>query len=351
MSASSTMARLTASEWAAMLRDPVKDQRYLKTALGPSIQEFLSYMENERAASPVTVHDYELILARLAVLFPDTSAKEFTTDDIRKGRDLFPPASRRTALSVFKSCFKWLYREEKIPRDPAARIEYPKRGPKKIHNVFTAAEQASLVTKGPDKSLGRAIELSHRASVLLLLDAGLRASEFLSLTLGNVDLLNHWIIVERGKGGKSRVVPFAAEDRLAKAVRFFAATPIPRVKAQSEEEDDLEEHLPSDETHFLYPITVNRTGLVLTKPWKELTYTPFWHWWRAVCKRAKVRYRSPHMNRHTLLTAVVRETGAERAQMIAGHASISTTVDIYSHLNIADAREAVEALARKRGTA
>lgn len=340
--------RLTAAEWSEILRDPMLDRRYLRTAFGPTIAEFLSYMENERGDRPATLDSYERDLARLAVMFPHKGPGDFVKDDIRQARDSYPAGSRKRALAAWKSCFGWLYMEERIGADPAALIPYPRPGAKQVYKVFTATEQKQLVTAGPDTQYGRAIEVSHRASILLILDAGLRAAEFRALRLGNVDFINCWIVVEHGKGDKARVVPFDPDDRLAKALKFFASTPVPRVL--DDEGELVGEVLPDEDAHFLYPVGVNATGLTWTKPWKELTYSPFRYWWVAVCKRARVRYRKPHMGRHTLITEIIRESGAERAQKIAGHESIRTTVDTYGWLDVEDARDAVSTRRKRRAS-
>ncbi|MEZ0095745.1 integrase/recombinase XerD [Streptacidiphilus sp. EB129] len=53
---------------------------------------------------------------------------------------------------------------------------------------------------------------------------------------------------------------------------------------------------------------------------------------------------SPHLFRHSYATALLRRgVAAEVVQHLLGHASISTTVDTYSHLGIEDARRALAA--------
>ena len=53
---------------------------------------------------------------------------------------------------------------------------------------------------------------------------------------------------------------------------------------------------------------------------------------------------SPHLFRHSYATALLRRgVAAEVVQHLLGHASISTTVDTYSHLGVEDARRALAA--------
>lgn len=48
---------------------------------------------------------------------------------------------------------------------------------------------------------------------------------------------------------------------------------------------------------------------------------------------------TPHMFRHTCATRLLRAgVKAEVVQRLLGHASVSTTIDTYAHLNIEDVR-------------
>jgi len=314
-----------------MLQNPLLDQRYRLTALGPEITAFLGWLENERSASPRTIDDYERTLARVAIHFPTKPAAEFAKDDVRAGRDLFPPGSRHKALATLRSFFSWLEDEDRIPNDPARKITYPQRKARKIHHLFSEAEDARLSANGPETRYGRAIEVRDKACILILLDGLLRAAEVRALRVEDVDLVDRLLIVRHGKGDKERVVPIAADGRLLKALRVFMTTELPKLGRYPQEGD-----------HILYPFGAGPHGITWVRPEQELTYSPYWYWWRGCCERAKVRYRSGHTARHTGATAMIRSSGAERTKKILGHASIRTTDDEYGHLNVEDARDAVE---------
>jgi len=52
----------------------------------------------------------------------------------------------------------------------------------------------------------------------------------------------------------------------------------------------------------------------------------------------------PHLFRHTYATWLLRRgAGMESVKELLGHASITTTIDTYGHLNIEDARRTLEA--------
>jgi integrase len=73
-------------------------------------------------------------------------------------------------------------------------------------------------------------------------------------------------------------------------------------------------------------------------------------WWGRMVHAAGVHYRGMHAARHTRLRELVRfgKGGLKHAQLLAGHANISTTGDIYSHLDVGDLAEVLRLLAANR---
>lgn len=328
---------LTRAEWAAMLRNPVLSQLHYETELGDHIRDYLSWMRNERNRAEITCSGYEHDLAKLALMFPAHTPEQFTKHDLRAGRDTYPLLSRGRVMSVYRSFFRYLYREERVTRNVAELIDMPKPRAREAHEVYTEAEVARIIKSGPDNSLGRSVAVRDKVLLLLLLDAGLRRSELIALRVRDVDLAERVVIVRHGKGDKLRLVPFAADDRLDRALRTFLSTPLPRIG-----------RLPEEHDHFLFAIRVNQYGISQVTPDKAVCVSTFHGWHKRCLERATVRYRKPHMTRHTFGTEHVRRSGAERTRLLMGHASIQTTVDEYGHLNVTDAREAVESLAEQR---
>jgi integrase len=63
----------------------------------------------------------------------------------------------------------------------------------------------------------------------------------------------------------------------------------------------------------------------------------FHRWWRRCLDETEVRYRNPHMTRHTFATNWLRAGGRlERLSLAMGHNSIRTTFDLYGHLDTGD---------------
>jgi integrase len=193
--------------------------------------------------------------------------------------------------------------------------------------VFTAKEEARLVTAQDG--------IRDRLGVLLLLEAGLRAAEIRMLRVEDVDMVERWVIVRRGKGGKGRVVP--VRGRVVMALEEFMLTPIPKLGRQPEAK------------HFLlYPTGASGSGPTWSDPTRPMAYSTFWRWWERCSKRAGVRYRKPHTSRHSYATKLIRAGDLAAAQKALRHASIRTTIDVYTHLQVADVARAVEAMEEAR---
>ena len=68
-------------------------------------------------------------------------------------------------------------------------------------------------------------------------------------------------------------------------------------------------------------------------------------WWSKCLVRAGIAHRPMHEARHTAITDFLRGTGnLKLAQMLAGHADIGTTANIYAHLDTTDLETALRAL-------
>ena len=212
---------LTLLELEAMLHEPVRDKRYLDTRLGPSVRAYLSWKENEAGAAERTLDQYERDLARLCITLADHDVGDVTTDELRHVRDTFPKGSRKRATAAYRDFWRWLYQEGRIDRDPMARVRYPKRESEPVLDVFTGEEEARLITAQQ--------RIRDRLGVALLLDSGIRASEIRHLRVEDVDLVERWIIVRRGKGGKGRVVPI--RGRVVLVFEEFLLTPFRSLSA------------------------------------------------------------------------------------------------------------------------
>ena len=86
------------------------------------------------------------------------------------------------------------------------KIPVPK-APVKIINTFSH-EQIGKLAQACYRSNGN----GHRnlTILLLLLDSGIRVSELVNIECEDVNLVEGWIKISKGKGGKERVIPMGS---------------------------------------------------------------------------------------------------------------------------------------------
>jgi len=130
------------------------------------------------------------------------------------------PGGIGCAYRALKAFWNW-YEAELEPADwhnPMAKVHAPKLPSTPLDPVSIADIQRMIALCPRRTAHG---ERDH-AVLLCLLDSGCRASEFISLNAGDVNLADGSIMVRCGKGGKPRSVFLGAKSRvqLARYLRF-----------------------------------------------------------------------------------------------------------------------------------
>jgi integrase len=289
--------------------DPLKDVHALTCRAALDLANWLADLRlNDKADR--TCSDYLYVGAELTMLI-DKELADYTPHDITHFLLSKPEKSRPKYRSALASLFGWAYLNEMIDRNPMDRVARPRRGKQPHIDVFTDAEVALLCSlPAPDGQL-----------LTLMLNTGLRKGECRRLQRRHIALEQAQLVVYQGKGGKDRVV--GLNELVARAVA----------------ELDILEGLNSDD--YLWCSrpgggqSVNRS--------RPVAETTFHRWWqdpdKGVLARAGVSYRNPHVTRHTFATRLLRRGARiENVQLLMGHASIQTTVDLYGHLDLEDAR-------------
>ena len=220
----------------------------------------------------------------------------------RRQQGIAARTSARELVSL-KTLYRFLHLHEAGTADPTAQIQAPKQG-RYLPNVLTPQEVEQLL-QTPDTST----PLGKRDAALLemLYATGLRASELVALTLGDVQTTAGYVKVH-GKGGKERLVPVGE-------------------MAMVQLDDYLLEGRPQlVKTRQAVHLFVNRSAQGLTRQglWKII---------KKYMHRAAIHKPfSPHTLRHSFATHLL-EGGADlrSLQHMLGHVDISTT-QIYTHV-------------------
>jgi len=220
------------------------------------------------------------------------------------------PRSIARATSALRGFFRFLAAEKRIPADPTAGLENPRRWTT-LPKLLSAADVTRLL-EAPDVETPRGMR--DKAMLEVLYASGLRVSELAALRLSSLHLADGFLVV-KGKGGKERVVPIA--DSSARWVARWIEGP--RAGRRG-----------SAASPWLFP---GAGGRPVTRQTVFLAL-------KAAARRAGLDAAtiSPHVLRHSFATHLVDgEADLRAVQMMLGHASIATT-EIYTHVSRARAR-------------
>src|ERR1700726_1399022 len=201
------------------------------------IEHFMKYLLYERNASPATIRSYrnDLELLREFPPPPGEAPLPLAELDHRIIREFvswlydrkMQKASVARKLAALRTFFKFCIREKIIKQNPARLVSTPKI-PKRVPRVLTAEELNGFLDGLPGGSAGKKqvrrkrqraddailIPCRDRAVLELLYASGIRVSELVGLTIGNLDRAGQMLRV-LGKGRKERVGPYGAKAQQA----------------------------------------------------------------------------------------------------------------------------------------
>jgi integrase/recombinase XerD len=226
-----------------------------------------------------------------------------------RGRGLSARSAAR-ALAALRGLFRYLLDRGVTAQDPTLELESPKLMRALPH--FLSPQEVEALLEAPDVTT--MLGLRDRAMLETLYATGVRVSELVSLTLGQLRLDPGYVKVW-GKGGKERIVPVGSQARKWLARYLEAARPVLDTK--------------------------HGDAVFLTVRGGGMTRQCFWQLIRKHGRAGGVTtHLSPHVLRHSFATHLLEHGADLRAvQAMLGHADISTT-EIYTHIT----RERLRAL-------
>jgi len=199
-----------------------------------AIEEFLAYIDRERRLSSHTVDAYRRDLASFMAFLDehrggDWRPTEVERLDIRAWLRSLKDAGRsgstiRRRLAAVRSLYRFLYRTERAPANPARAVRAPRTDqplPAWLTQAQTTRMFAEFETDAEGSSTaGRERAARNRAIVELLYSSGLRLGELHALNRADIDL-GAGLVRVTGKGSKQRIVPIGSEA--ARAVGEYLA--------------------------------------------------------------------------------------------------------------------------------
>jgi integrase/recombinase XerD len=274
------------------------------------VEDLLMWLSAERGRAPNTIAAYRRDLRSYISWLREVgrSLSDVTEADlldyVRALRDRgLAPASIARALVPVRSLHRFLAEEGRAPSDPGAHLELP-RVPRGLPKALSEEEVGRLLDApvGDDPVARR-----DRAMLELLYGTGVRVSELVGLSLGDIDL-DTALLRAFGKGSKERIVPIGVP-----AVRSLVAWLGPGGRPE------------------LAPPQWRRRGdaeaVFLNARGGRLSRQGAWDVLKRYSRQVGLEGKlSPHVLRHSCATHMLDHGADIRAvQELLGHASISTT--------------------------
>ena len=306
--------------------------------------KYLSYIRNIRRYSQRTVEIYEGVLEDFVPFACDGDAnpsdkliiESLIPSIIRSYEvhllDADPPKTPRTVnlhLSVLSGFCKYLVKEGHLKSNPVKLVARPKvesRLPvffkkegmeeyfSKTDKMYAGAEELEAFkqdwhTKQGKKSYEKRLA---RAIISTLYSLGLRRSELIGMTIGDVDF-GRKVVKVRGKGNKMREIPLTTS--LSEEILLY----LKAVEVMCGGQRSLKEPLFVTYTgRSLYPAYVDKVVKSELGNVKGLTGR-----------------KSPHVLRHSLATELMNEEAElNSVKELLGHSSLAAT-QVYTHSSIA----------------
>ena len=295
-----------------------------------NVENFLTYLRNERQASEHTIDNYVTDITQFANLVLGSSLKKtiWQHADVYQARSFIlalqkDNLARTTILrkiSSLRSFYRFLVRENVTESNPFIGITSPKKG-KKLPKYMSVNEVGKLLNapavywvkalaKGNAKDEESANFASARDTAILevIYSGGLRISEALGLNFANLDI-KQGIIKVKGKGKKERIAALGKPAQTA-LEHYFK---IRKIRSEN--------NLPPA------PIFINKYG-------NRLSPRSFQRLFKNYLTTAGLSHdMTPHKLRHSFATHLLNAGADLRSvQELLGHANLSTT-QIYTHIS------------------
>lgn len=279
-----------------------------------ALERFLTYLETERNASPLTLQSYRNDLMQFKSLLEAEEKKIESTNhyDLRQFLSLlkengYARSSVARKLSATRSLLRFLHREEVVKTTSWSSVARP-RQERKLP-TFMYYHELSALLEAPDcKTM---LGFRDKAILELIYACGLRVSELSNLKVEDCNLEERLVKVS-GKGRKQRIMPLGRVAASFMKEYLNRVRPAQLLKCRVEVDPG---------TVFLN----NRGGSLSDRGVRGM----FRKYIRRVSRKDGI---TPHSLRHSFATHLL-ERGADLrvVQELLGHESISTT-QIYTHI-------------------
>ena len=298
----------------------------VKTGVCPTFLEYTSkWFETYKVPSlrHTTVSGYRSNLKiHIYPFFGKMRLNEITTESIQQfmnERTYLARNTIHTMLVLISEALQSAYEDGLIPSNPAAskRLTNPAKG-KKVRDALTAEQYRSIREKVGTLNLA-----DERRLLALLLYTGMRRGEVLGLRWEDIDFNKKLIHVKRSVTLVTNQ-PSVGETKTDSGKRLIP----------------LDEQL----VELLKPLCTKGYVIGGKEPVTDMVFRRLY---RNIEKQIDIFGATPHIFRHTYITMLAKSgLDLKTIQRISGHANISTTLNIYTHVHESEIQSAGEKIGK-----
>lgn len=217
---------------------------------------------------------------------------------VSSNNKVWSPKTYRTHLQSFRTYLKWCVNRGIINKNPTDRIEKPKL-PHRLPRCLTKSEVQTVFEYAIQYNWLYKFERTRNIAILYtFLYTGMRLNELLHLRLIDINIDSQEIYIDKGKGGKDRIVPI--HPQLSGILRGFIQ----------------ERNRRGKESKWFF------TGIHSDKRLYEKNI-------HEVCRKISIKSGikfTPHMLRHTFARlSCDADMNLFKLKEILGHSNVSTT--------------------------
>ncbi len=274
---------------------------YAVSIMIDTVERFFNYLTVEKGLSTNTLEAYRRDIKKFENYLKETGndiadfSKKNLISYLSHLRDLGHQTSTIARnIAAIRGFCRFMLSEGIIEEDPIEDLNTP-IGWKRLPKTISVNEVSSLIEKPRD----RKFSLRDRAILELLYSSGLRASEIINLSIGDINFEGGFITV-MGKGSKERVVP--VNEKAMDAIKKYIKELRPKIL----------------KGRTISSIFIGRGG-------KPITRQRLWQLIKLYAEGLSLTV-SPHTLRHCFASHLL-DAGADlrTLQKMLGHVDISTT--------------------------
>ena len=180
--------------------------------------------------------------------------------------------------------------------------------------------------------------------IYILFKTGMRISEFCGLTISDIDFKDHKINIDHQLQKRAKIGYYIEETKTESGKRVIPMTP--------DVEECFKTIIENRKPPKVEPMVERYTGFLYFDKDGNITYALHWeHYFKHIVEKYNGIYKeqmpkvTPHVCRHTYCSNMAKSgMNPKTLQYLMGHADISVTMNVYTHVGYEDAKTEIARL-------